>query len=364
MRPPLVMPALSITDAFEMALADADLAGRGTRARRRSGCCCTPATTSGQAHQHEVDALRDRFTGVKVQLLPSGPLSVLAPAAASGDAVNLLQGALAVASPLQHDWRSWRVAAVLAASLLCLHLGARYFELNAAAQERSRARRQHPGSLPRRHARPAERHQRAPARRARLARNRSGGGGGALLPALSAIANARNAAPNAKIEGITFRDGTLDLRIIAPDAASLDAIGQQLRAGELAGGHHGRQRQRRQLSRTAAGPQGGCLMRAWYANLAERERRFVLPRRHRRPWCSLLLAIVLPLNRNIAQARQRVTTKQVDLAFIQNAMPQLAAAGPGVGAAATGESLVVLIDSSRARKWPRQVAVQQPAHRR
>ncbi len=53
---------------------------------------------------------------------------------------------------------------------------------------------------------------------------------GALLPALSALANARNAAPNARIEGITFRDGTLDLRINAPDAASLDAIGQQLRA--------------------------------------------------------------------------------------------------------------------------------------
>ncbi len=49
----------------------------------------------------------------------------------------------------------------------------------------------------------------------------------------------------------------------------------------------------------------------------------------------LLLAIVLPLNRNIAQARQRVTTKQGDLAFIQSAVPQLAAAGPGIGAAAT-----------------------------
>jgi general secretion pathway protein M len=60
----------------------------------------------------------------------------------------------------------------------------------------------------------------------------------------------------------------------------------------------------------------------------------------------LILAIVLPLNRNIAQARQRVTTKQGDLAYIQNAVPQLSSAGPGIGAAATGESLVVLIDSS------------------
>lgn len=86
-------------------------------------------------------------------------------------------------------------------------------------------------------------------------------------------------------------------------------------------------------------------MRAWYAKLSERERRIVL-------FGSiggvvlLLLAVVLPLNRNIAQARQRIAVKQADLAFIQNAAPQLAAAGPGLGSAATGESLVVLIDSS------------------
>jgi general secretion pathway protein M len=60
----------------------------------------------------------------------------------------------------------------------------------------------------------------------------------------------------------------------------------------------------------------------------------------------VLLAIILPLNRNIAQARQRITTKQGDLAFIQEATPQLAAAGPGTGEVATGESLVVLIDTS------------------
>ena len=85
-------------------------------------------------------------------------------------------------------------------------------------------------------------------------------------------------------------------------------------------------------------------MREWYVNLAERERRFV----------NLgaivavvlvILAIVLPLNRNISQARQRIATKQGDLAFIQEAIPQISGAGPA-GTIATGESLVVLIDSS------------------
>jgi general secretion pathway protein M len=86
-------------------------------------------------------------------------------------------------------------------------------------------------------------------------------------------------------------------------------------------------------------------MRAWYANLAERERR-VVTLGAVAGVVLLLLAIILPLNRSIAQARQRITTKQGDLAFIQSATPQLAAAGPAAGDAATGESLVVLIDSS------------------
>jgi len=86
-------------------------------------------------------------------------------------------------------------------------------------------------------------------------------------------------------------------------------------------------------------------MRTWYANLAERERR-VVTLGAAAGVVLVLLAIILPLNRNIAQARQRITTKQGDLAFIQEATPQLAAAGPGTGDAATGESLVVLIDTS------------------
>ena len=65
----------------------------------------------------------------------------------------------------------------------------------------------------------------------RLNELHSGGGGGTLLPALSAIANARGATPDTTIEAITFRNGTLNLQLIAPNAASLDAIGKQLRAG-------------------------------------------------------------------------------------------------------------------------------------
>jgi type II secretion system protein L len=227
--PPLVLPALSISDAFEIALS-MQTSGVAGLEPAPLGLLLYAGHDEWEAHQLNIDSFRDRFTGMKVQLLPRGSLSVLAPAAAADDAVNLLQGALAVSSPHELTWRSWRVAAVLGASLLCLHLGSRFVELNrlrkveatldAGIQEAFRA------------AMPGQQNATNARRRVeiRLAEIQGGGARGMLLPVLVAIANARGTVPSAKIEGITFREGTVDLRIDAPDAASLDAIGQQLRA--------------------------------------------------------------------------------------------------------------------------------------
>ena len=85
-------------------------------------------------------------------------------------------------------------------------------------------------------------------------------------------------------------------------------------------------------------------LRHWYGNLAERERHIVLIVAAA-VVLLLLASVIVPLNRSISQARQRVSLKQGDLAFIQSVVPQLAAAGP-VGGGATRESLVVLVDSS------------------
>jgi general secretion pathway protein L len=228
--PPLVLPALSIADALEIAL--------GTQQSQVAGLEPAPlglllyaGHDEWQAHQDAVDALRDRFTGVKVQLLPSGPIAVLAPAAAADDAVNVLQGALAVSSPVEARWRSWRIAAMLAGALVLLHIGARWFELNRLAKNEAALESSIEDAF--RAAMPGQQNATNARRRIeqRLAEVRSGGGG-TLLPALSALATARSAAPAANIEGITYRDGTIQLRISAPDAASLDAIGRQLRSAQ------------------------------------------------------------------------------------------------------------------------------------
>ncbi len=227
--PPLVFPSSSISDAIDMALSQLTSPVAGLEPAI-PGLLLYAGQEEWQANQAEIDALRDRFTGVKVQVLQHGSLGLLAPAAAADDAINLLQGPLAVASPLETSWKAWRIAAILAGALLFLHLGSRYFELNRLNKSEATLdagiedafRQAMPGQMNATNAR--RRVER------RLAEIRGGGGSGNLLPALAAVANARTAAPNAVIEGLTYREGTLDLRIRAPDATSVDAIGQQLRA--------------------------------------------------------------------------------------------------------------------------------------
>jgi len=85
-------------------------------------------------------------------------------------------------------------------------------------------------------------------------------------------------------------------------------------------------------------------LQKWYRALEERERLFVNIGAVAAV-VLILAGLILPLNGSIIQARQRISAKQVDLAYIKSATPQIASAGPSMGAA-TGESLVVLIDSS------------------
>ena len=70
---------------------------------------------------------------------------------------------------------------------------------------------------------------------------RSGGSsGGDLLPALAALAQARSAAPDAELESLGFDAGTVDVRIKAKSAESLEKINASLRnsgwQAELQGG--------------------------------------------------------------------------------------------------------------------------------
>jgi hypothetical protein len=57
---------------------------------------------------------------------------------------------------------------------------------------------------------------------------RAGGGHGALLPAVSLLAQAVAQAPTTRIEGLNYRGGVLELRLVAPTIEALDEIRQAM----------------------------------------------------------------------------------------------------------------------------------------
>jgi len=144
--------------------------------------------------------------------------------------INLLQGPYAPTTARTVGWKSWRVAAILLASLVGLHVVGKAAELIAL----KRSERSVDTSIGEtfRLAMPGESSTLDARRRMeqRLAAAQSGGGPGGLLPALQALVQARTVAPGATLQALSLRQGTIDMKISANDASSLDHMSQSLRA--------------------------------------------------------------------------------------------------------------------------------------
>ena len=240
-----VLPATDVGAALDLAVGAETLAGMTVV------CVATPL--DWQRRSAEIEGLRSRCAGLKVQLANSGLLPWLAPQFAAGTAVNLLQGRYAQRKSWSGQWQRWRVAAVLAGALLLLHvagqlwtlaqLGRAERELSVATEEF--ANRVMPGAGGTTNLR-----QRAEQRL--LAAQRAGDDAG-LMSALAAIAGAVPAAGGgAAIQTFQFQGGALDVKLRANDAESLERVSQQLRAAgwraeitsgnAISGGYEGRLR--------------------------------------------------------------------------------------------------------------------------
>jgi general secretion pathway protein M len=86
-------------------------------------------------------------------------------------------------------------------------------------------------------------------------------------------------------------------------------------------------------------------MRAWFESMQERERRIVIIGAVLAA-ILVVLGTIMPLDRSVSSARQRVERKQADLQWLQSVGPELAAAGPISAAPANAESMIVLVDRS------------------
>jgi general secretion pathway protein L len=182
-----------------------------------------------QQRSSEVEALRQACASLKVQLLNSGPLPLLAPQLLSGRYINLLSGEFAPQVAGGDSWRRWRLAAILAAALFAVHVGGLSLEL--LQQQRSeRALDAEIGAIAR-SALPGDNGLGAVRARVeqRLLSAQGDAGGTGFMPALAALAQALGNTRGATLQALSYREGGLDLKLKASDAESLELIDQALR---------------------------------------------------------------------------------------------------------------------------------------
>jgi general secretion pathway protein L len=230
---PVTLPADALGEALEIARSGAESSGTGGR-----GLILYTGAAEWQQHSAQVEAARPHFDGIRVQLLAGGPLALFAQQLPSAAAINLLQGPYAPVSSRGAGFMAWRVAAILLASLIGLHVVGKAAELHVL----KRHERQVDASI--RDTFRSSMHTEASASEARrlMERRLTGvrGAGEGLLPALQALAQARDAAPGTSVQTLNFHGGSLEMKLSAPDATSLDRLSQSLRSSgwhaDLTGG--------------------------------------------------------------------------------------------------------------------------------
>jgi len=226
-RPPsgnvVTLPADALAEALDIALTGIEPGTPGGR-----GLILYAGPAEWHRHSATVEAARERFEGIQIQLLPGGPLTLFAQQLPATAPTNLLQGAYTPVSPHPVGWSAWRVAAILLACFVGLHVIGKAAELSVLkhADHRLDASIEEvfhtalPGQPVTYEARRVmEQH---------LAAARASQAAGGFLSALQALVQAHRAAPDAVLEAMTFRDGALELKASAPTVESLDQLSRQL----------------------------------------------------------------------------------------------------------------------------------------
>jgi len=178
--------------------------------------------------QDEFEGLIEQFESLKVQLLADGALPWLATQVRDTEAVNLLQGEFAADTDYGARWREWRVPAILALVLLCVHVGAEWLQLRMANRRSAQLDTQIAQVFS--SAMPSEKMQ-DPRRQMqqRLERIRkSAAGPQVFLRAMQALSGAVAALPKTTVESLSFREQTVDMKVTAPSVDALSQLSQAL----------------------------------------------------------------------------------------------------------------------------------------
>ena len=212
------LDALDLPSALEIALASSTTEAGGH-------VTFYAGTADYDANRDLIEAMRERTATLQVKLLPDGVLPLLAAQLPGAKPVNLLQGPYAPPSSMGSQLKQWRVPAALAVATLLVFLGAqgaKLWQLRTAEKQLDAEIAQTFNTiLP---GQPMV----DPRAQVQGVLARAGGGQGALLPAVSLLAQAMAQAPAARVQGMNYRGGVLELRVVAPTIEALDGIRQAM----------------------------------------------------------------------------------------------------------------------------------------
>lgn len=190
---------------------------------------------SQQDWQHSremIEALREVTGSLDLQLLPDGALPLMAAGSVRSDALSLLQGDFARRTGWQAEWLRWRLAAALALAALALHIGVRGYDLIRLRAEDQRLDAAIEQAV--RIAMPDV--ERIVDARAQIEQRLAGGGAAdpqGLLARLAAVGGAMSGATGPRLESLGWRNGSLQLHMIAADTDTLARFAQALTARGL-----------------------------------------------------------------------------------------------------------------------------------
>jgi len=170
-------------------------------------------------------ALRHELSSVDINLLPDGVLARLAVTVATGAGINLLQGRYGANIDLAAMFRPWRFAALLLIALGAVGLGGKAVDNYRLQQEVASLQEQF--SLEYREIRPNDTQDIVdPMAKVNSVRRSLGTPEApqAFLPSMQQLGVALAENKSAQIEAISYRAGVVDIRLSAPDVATLDRI--------------------------------------------------------------------------------------------------------------------------------------------
>jgi general secretion pathway protein L len=184
---------------------------------------CEPGDES--RFEHDWNALRHEMASVDINLLPDGVLPRLAVTVAAGHGVNLLQGLFGTKVEYATVFRPWRHAAALLLALVLVGFGSKAVDYYRLAQEQTALKDQFTQEY--RQIRPDDTREIVdPVSIVNSIRRSLGtpSSSDSFLPSLHQLSLALQQNSSAELEAISYRAGVIDVRLTAPDVATLDSI--------------------------------------------------------------------------------------------------------------------------------------------